>query len=476
MRQGENVLPVLFAINLNDFNDMLSKSSAGLSKLSSDLSSDLEIMLNLYTLLYADDTIILAESAQELQKALGALHVYCCKWSLSVNVAKTKVVIFSKGKVSKFPQFYLGKETVEVVPNYTYLGVVFNYNGLFNKAISKQIAQARKAMYGLLEKAKILKLPIDITCDLFDKVVMPVLLYGCEIWGWSNLNEAEIFYRNFLRILLKTYKFTPNCMLYGELGTTDIKTRVMCRMVYFWSKLKMLRPDKLSSIMFKFTSKLQNQNPTNNDFKWIKSIQDCLNSTGFSGFWGVQNIDIDWFKQIFKLRCNDIFKQNWLSEVKGNSQCANYRMIKENHEFEKYFKELEPAHAANIAKFRTRTHHLPVTWSRFRGTSEDENCTLCRKGEKGDEFHFLFKCNFFDRDRKILLPLNTQDHNLDFSYKNMFRGDTESLKNIARFVKIIMSKFKLKKRTRDNLSQGNVKRVKVTRSGRKIVAPTKMNL
>ena len=62
------------------------------------------------------------------------------------------------------------------MPNYTYLGVVFNFNGLFNKAIGKQIAQARKAMFGLLEKAKILKLPIDLTCDLFDKVVLPVLL------------------------------------------------------------------------------------------------------------------------------------------------------------------------------------------------------------------------------------------------------------------------------------------------------------
>ena len=66
------------------------------------------------------------------------------------------------------------------------------FNGLFNKAIEKQIAQARKAMFWLLENAKILKLTIDVTCDLFDKVFLPVLLYGCEIWGWAYLKDIEI--------------------------------------------------------------------------------------------------------------------------------------------------------------------------------------------------------------------------------------------------------------------------------------------
>ena len=91
-------------------------------------------------------------------------------------------------------------------------------------------------MFSLIEKAKLLKLPIDLTCDLFDKTVLPVLIYGCEIWGFVDLREVDIFYRKFLRILIKTYHFTPNCMLYGEFGTTDINTKVLCRMIMFWAK------------------------------------------------------------------------------------------------------------------------------------------------------------------------------------------------------------------------------------------------
>ena len=73
--------------------------------LSSDQSKEIETMVNLYTLLYADDTIIMVESTDELQEAIGALHEYCEKWSLSVNVSKTKIVIFSRGKVKKFTYF-----------------------------------------------------------------------------------------------------------------------------------------------------------------------------------------------------------------------------------------------------------------------------------------------------------------------------------------------------------------------------------
>ena len=87
----------------------------------------------------------------------------------------------SRGKVTKHPTFKLGENVIEVVGEYVYLGVIFNYNGLFTKAINKQITQAKKAMFALLEKAKILKLPIDITYELFERMVLPILLYGSEV-------------------------------------------------------------------------------------------------------------------------------------------------------------------------------------------------------------------------------------------------------------------------------------------------------
>ena len=38
-------------------------------------------------------------------------------------------------------------------------------------------------------------LSVNIQLDLFEKMVKPILLYGCEVWGFSNndINEKSPF-------------------------------------------------------------------------------------------------------------------------------------------------------------------------------------------------------------------------------------------------------------------------------------------
>ena len=91
-------------------------------------------ILYLFLLLYADDTIVLAECPEDLQRALDILKIYCELWGLDINVRKTKVMIFSRGKIRKMPKFNFNEETVDVVWDYKYLGVKFNYNNKFKKA------------------------------------------------------------------------------------------------------------------------------------------------------------------------------------------------------------------------------------------------------------------------------------------------------------------------------------------------------
>ena len=48
-------------------------------------------------------------------------------------------------------------------------------------------------MFAVIEKARVLRLPVDIVCELFNVCVVPVLLYGSEIRGFENLRDVEIF-------------------------------------------------------------------------------------------------------------------------------------------------------------------------------------------------------------------------------------------------------------------------------------------
>ena len=76
---------------------------------------ELNVYLKIFCLLYADDTIILAETPAQLLRALDALNSYCNKWGLKVNIEKTKVLIFSKGKVTKHKSFKFGANDIEAV-------------------------------------------------------------------------------------------------------------------------------------------------------------------------------------------------------------------------------------------------------------------------------------------------------------------------------------------------------------------------
>ena len=69
VRQGENLSPVLFSLCLNDLLIVRFVSNAydGLSNICNAIrtvldNEDIDIYLRLYILLYADDTVILAES------------------------------------------------------------------------------------------------------------------------------------------------------------------------------------------------------------------------------------------------------------------------------------------------------------------------------------------------------------------------------------------------------------------------------
>ena len=103
VRQGENLSPVLFSLFLNDLNEFLASKYNGLQLLSENINKslsddDTDVFLKLYMLLYADDTVILAESATELQNALDGMSEYCNIWGLQVNAAKTKIVVVWKCK------------------------------------------------------------------------------------------------------------------------------------------------------------------------------------------------------------------------------------------------------------------------------------------------------------------------------------------------------------------------------------------
>jgi len=100
VRQMEIISPFLFSLILKDLETFLEKNNiTGLKTLSDDVEQELGYYIKLFVIMYADDTILLADSTSILQNLLNLFQEYCLKWKLEVNIDQIKVINFSKGRL-----------------------------------------------------------------------------------------------------------------------------------------------------------------------------------------------------------------------------------------------------------------------------------------------------------------------------------------------------------------------------------------
>jgi hypothetical protein len=74
------------------------KNAQGVKRIPDDFDNEFQIDVKLFTVLYADDTVLMSESAEELQSEFNYfLRILLKKVNLEVNRNKSKVMDFSKG-------------------------------------------------------------------------------------------------------------------------------------------------------------------------------------------------------------------------------------------------------------------------------------------------------------------------------------------------------------------------------------------
>jgi hypothetical protein len=98
VRQGDCLSPFLFSMYINDLEQDLLSVYNGIKVKNTKIP----------LLLYADDAVILAESKEDLQRAINKLYTYCEFWKLKLNTDKSKVIIFKKGPANILEQFHYG--------------------------------------------------------------------------------------------------------------------------------------------------------------------------------------------------------------------------------------------------------------------------------------------------------------------------------------------------------------------------------
>ena len=388
--------------------------------------------------MYADDTILLASTKEKLQHLLQGYESYCNKWELNINTNKTKVMIF--GKHYRKPKFTLINSELEIVNDFIYLGVKFSKNGRFIKAMKRNVDKARKAFYLLLRRCKENMLPIDCQIELFTKCIEPILLYGCEVWGYEDSSVIEKFRLHCLKIILHAKNCTPNYMLYGELGLRPLESEIKKRMISFWMKLINNGEGKLSQLMydlllFEYNSGIPSQ--------WLKFVNEILEDTGNTYMWkeqrNITKLNINQVKQVIE----DQSIQKISDICSRSNKGRNYLVLKEKWKMEPYFYLLGQNAVHNIFRYRSANHRLPVETGRFVNIEYRERiCQEC-KNDIGDEYHYLLSCPKFASERKKYLDKKHYKRPSMEIYRNiMCTEDQILLKNTSLLVNIIIKSIK----------------------------------
>ena len=282
-----------------------------------------------------------------------------------VNIKKTKVIVFNKSnRLIKSVSFHLNGISIDSVKEYCYLGIIISANGKFKRNFCNLKLKSMKALFSLRRLVSSDGcISVDIALDLFDRLIVPIMTYGCEVWG-CEINQTKNFLDkiSYSRFLLGVSKRAPINGIIGELGRFPVNFVVIKHMLKYWHRLVISDDCLLKSA---YLSSMRYSN-------WGNYITDMLDKYSESNIWScicnfnstLNTIQDNLCKDFCKSWFNDLF-----NDVRRNGsdkdKLRTYRTFKSVFKLENYLIKIKnPTCRRLITKFRMSDFHLQIELGR----------------------------------------------------------------------------------------------------------------
>ena len=397
LRQGCPLSPMLFNLYIEDVKYIFGQLDDAIPLYQDSINH----------FLYADDLVLVSKSAKGLQNCLNKLADYADSKHLTINVTKSKTMVFnSSGKFIK-EQFHIHNKTLEPVRSFSYLGFEVKPSGTVKHATNTLYDKANKALRPLLCAIARFKLPTKTSIKLFHILISPIALYNVENWATMTEKELESFertsifdkvsnakidiiHRKFLKYTLGLSKSCPNMAIYGDCGETPISMKGYKLMLDYWKRLNILPESTLAKKALR-----ENINLRTN---WIRTIEKLLVT-----FKLIEVENYQKFKLESKVNSKTYFKSIWEDKIKNENQSRLNFYQKLNNKFSpaKYIDVPCFKLRRTIAKLRCSNHCLEIEKGRHQNIArEDRICKVCKDKKVEDEEHFLIKCKQYAQQKR----------------------------------------------------------------------------
>ncbi|XP_059398726.1 uncharacterized protein LOC132130888 [Carassius carassius] len=287
---------------------------------------------------------------------------------------KSKIIIFQKKPrlTDKKYSFTIGGTLLNHVTCYNYLGLTISASGQFDLAIKHLTDKARRAYYTIRKSLFKFNPPIKLWLKIFDSIIKPILLYGCEIWGpkfklnytsWDK-RPTEMFHLEFCKNILGLHRNAPSLGCRAELGRFPLLAEIQKRTAKFWFHLSDTRTDDYHHCALMYRTGHPESDPTH---YLVEKHQ--LSSTI-----QLRHAKV---KEIVKLTQEE-YIYDWQVKVEQINKLKYFYRLKTGYQLAPYLIKIKDYSKRKLlTKYRLSDHRLCVETGRHKHSWRERELRLC---------------------------------------------------------------------------------------------------
>ena len=394
VRQGCVLSPLLFNIFLADLPKKL-ESISGKVKIDT---------LEINSLIWADDLVLLSENENNLTQLLETLDAYCKDNKLTINIEKSKCMIFNKtGRLIR-RNFFINGNKLENIRNYKYLGFLFTPSGEIRSGLQDLRDRSFKAFMKLRSQlGTSFNQNVQLSLSLVDSLIKPIMLYASDFWGClkpPKNNPLEKLNIMICKQILGVQSKTTNIGVLLELGRVPLQLYAIKYSIKNWERIKNKGANKLLSSSYNDAMK--------ENLVWILSIKEYMECNGMLNLYlsDYKNKPPFINKKIFRTLADEFHQEAFESIHRENSKLRTYARYKTEIGYENYLTLLKNTNIRRqFTKYRLSNHNLMIEVGRHQKLAKTHRfCPFC-PGIVEDEKHFLISCHQYWGHRTLLFNI-----------------------------------------------------------------------
>lgn len=240
--------------------------------------------------------------------------------------------------------------------------------------------KGRKAWFKI-KKTLSLDISSCILEKLFDTLVVPITLYGSEVWGavkiFRDSGPYENLHLKFIKEILGVHSKATNVACLAETNRTPLHLKVQLNILKFLIHI-LNSPDSLVSDIYKIVK---------DSSIWGSHVRDLLNKLGFSHLNYNKN-NIQFYIGRIEQRLYDQNKQNMNSLLVASEKLSFFRTIHTPSKRPAYIDNCNKADRSILGRFRLSAHALAIESGRYKNIERSRRlCLSCNDGDIEDEYH-----------------------------------------------------------------------------------------